>query len=72
METEPFSQNGQRSSLSLPTKCLWVRIASLSLKLQKQALTGSLGTSCSKEFFAKVPERPASVPKKDSILDVLL
>ena len=40
--------------------------------LQKQAQTGSLQNSCSKELFGKVPGRPAGVLKKDSTLDVLL
>ena len=40
--------------------------------LTKQALTGTLQSSCSKEIFGKVPGSPVSTPKKDSTMDVLL
>ena len=40
--------------------------------LLKQALTGSLQNSCSKELFRKFPGRPASVYKKNSTLDASL
>ena len=41
--------------------------------LQKQALTGPLQNSCSREFFGKIiPGRTASALKKNSTLDVSL